>query len=210
MKVAVSAMGRDLDSKINPHFGRCSYFLIVETEDMSFEVFDNENGASGSGAGIQAAQFLTSKGAAVVITGNCGPNAVRTLSAAGVKLFVGQSGTVKQAVEGYKNNELRPTLEANVLGHYKTRAMEPVRDTRGQGFGRGMGMGRGMGRGRGMGGARGIGPGVGMLEQNASNQTSNDNLSKEQDLRSLKEQAVNLRKQMEETEKRINQLEKGS
>ncbi len=118
MKIAVSSNGTDLGSQINPRFGRCAYFLIVETEDMSFEAFDNENNALGGGAGIQSAQFIASKGAKAVITGSCGPNAVRTLSAAGVELFVDQSGIIKETVEKYNNGQLRPTNKANVPDHY--------------------------------------------------------------------------------------------
>ena len=58
MKVAVSSTGKNLDSAIDPRFGRCAYFLIVETDDMGFEVFDNQSIALGGGAGIQSAQFI--------------------------------------------------------------------------------------------------------------------------------------------------------
>ena len=208
MKVAVSSNGKNLDSQIDPRFGRCAYFLIVETDDMNFEVFDNENIALGGGAGIQSAQFVASKGIQAVITGNCGPNAVRTLSAAGVKLFVGQSGTVKEAIERYKNRELRSTDEPSVSDHYGMGATGPMRDQQGQGFGRGMGMGRGMGRGMGPGRGRGMGRGMGMSGWTGSNQTGPDNLSKEQELKVLKEQATDLKKIMEEIEARIKKLEK--
>lgn len=87
MKIAVSSSGKDLDSQVDPRFGRCAYFVIVETDSMSFESFDNENIALGGGAGIQSAQFVASKGAGAVITGNCGPNAVQTLSASRVKFL---------------------------------------------------------------------------------------------------------------------------
>ena len=89
MKIAVSSSGNNLESKIDPRFGRCAYFVIVETENMDFEVFDNESIALGGGAGIQAAQFVASKGAKVILTGNVGPNAVKTLSAAGSSDFCG-------------------------------------------------------------------------------------------------------------------------
>jgi predicted Fe-Mo cluster-binding NifX family protein len=89
MKIAVSSSGKNLESPIDSRFGRCAYFLIIETDDMSFDFFDNENIALGGGAGIQSAQFVASRGAKAVITGNCGPNATQTLSAAGVELFVG-------------------------------------------------------------------------------------------------------------------------
>jgi predicted Fe-Mo cluster-binding NifX family protein len=55
MKVAVSSTGKNLDSPIDPRFGRCSWFLIIETEDMSFETFSNESIGLGGGAGIQSA-----------------------------------------------------------------------------------------------------------------------------------------------------------
>jgi len=135
MKIAVSSSGRDLDSQVDSRFGRCACFVIVETDDMSFEAFDNESIALGGGAGIQAAQFVASKGAGAVITGNCGPNAVQTLSSAGIKVFVGQSGTVREIVERYKKGEIKSTSTSNVADHF--------------------GMGSGAGRGRGGGGMGG-------------------------------------------------------
>lgn len=134
MKVAISTSGRDLDARIDPRFGRCALFIVVDTGDMTFEVFDNESIALGGGAGIQAAQFLASKGAQVVITGNVGPNAVRTLSAAGINVIAGQTGTVKQAIDDYMKGKLNSASEANVSDYY--------------GMGGGAGMGRGMGGGR--------------------------------------------------------------
>jgi predicted Fe-Mo cluster-binding NifX family protein len=139
MKVAVSSSGRDLNAQLDPRFGRCSYFLIIDTQDMSFEVFENENTDLGGGAGIQSAQFVASKGAKALITGNCGPNAMQILSAAGVQVYVGQSGIIKDIVESYKNAELTPTAEANTSLHAGMGGM-------------GMGRGRGMGQGGGMGG----------------------------------------------------------
>ena len=118
MKVAVSASGKALDTPIDPRFGRCAYFLIIDTKDMSFEAFDNESVALSGGAEIQASQFVASKWVTVVITGNIGPNAVRTLEAASVKVIVGQSGTVRQAIKDYKDGKLKSTGQAQVADHY--------------------------------------------------------------------------------------------
>ena len=106
MKIAVSSSGNDLDSQIDPRFGRCTYFIIVETDDMSFEVFENKSMALGGGAGIQSAQFVASNGARTIITGNLGPNAVKALSAAGVEVFAGQSGSVREAIERYRSGDI--------------------------------------------------------------------------------------------------------
>ncbi|MBW1695842.1 MAG: NifB/NifX family molybdenum-iron cluster-binding protein [Deltaproteobacteria bacterium] len=118
MKIAVSAAGKDLEAAVDPRFGRCAVFLIVDTEDMSFEVFPNDSRTLGGGAGIQSAQFISSKGTEVVITGNCGPNAMRTLSAAGIKVILGQDGTVREAIEKFKKGELKFSAEPNVPPHF--------------------------------------------------------------------------------------------
>jgi len=185
MKIAVSASGNNLDAAIDPRFGRCAYFVLVDTDDMSFEAFDNENIALGGGAGIQSAQFVASKGAGIVITGNVGPNAVRTLSAAGVEVIVGQTGTVRQATEAYKKGTLTSTREANVADHYGM-----------QGGGMGMGRGGGMGMGGGMRPSGGTPPN--QPEPPAP-------VSKEEELKRLKAQANDLRKQIEAIESRIKE-----
>ena len=218
MKIAVSSTGKDLDSQIDPRFGRCAYFLIVETDDMSYEAFDNENIALGGGAGIQSAQFVAAKGVKAVVTGNCGPNAVNTLSAAGVELYVGENGTVKDAVQRYKNGELRSTTDPNVSDHY---GMGEAGSTmgnrfqtsgqgmgRGMGRGRGMGMGRGMGRGMGMGPASGVGSGMGLSGRNESSSKGGSNPLNNRELDLLKQQASDLKRQMEEIQDRIKKLEK--
>ena len=216
MKVAISASGRDLDAQIDPRFGRCAYFIIIETDDMSFEAFDNESIALGGGAGIQSGQFVASKGAKTIITGNVGPNAVRTLNAAGVEVIVGQSGTVRQAIENYKNGKLKNTTEANVADHYGMGSGTSQSPMGGMGIGRGGGMGigrcggMGMGRGGGMGMGMGKGMGGGMRASgwSAPNPADSTPLSKEEELKRLKAQAKDLHKQIEDIESRIKESEK--
>jgi predicted Fe-Mo cluster-binding NifX family protein len=139
MKIAVSSAGKNLASQLDPRFGRCNYFLIIDTQDMSFEVCGNENTALGGGAGIQSAQFVASKGVKAVITGHCGPNAMQTLSAAGIQVYVGQAGTIQGIVDKFNNGQLTTTTEASVAAHAGMGGM-------GGGQGRGMGRGRGGGR----------------------------------------------------------------
>lgn len=200
MKIAVSSTGKTLDSEIDPRFGRCAYFVIVETEDMSFEVFDNQNVALGGGAGIQSAQFIASKGAGAIITGNCGPNAMRTLSAAGVKVVVGQAGTVREAAERFKRGKLDPSANANVEAHYGS-SMEA-----GTGMGRGMGGGggRGMGMGRGRGGGARFNP-----PESKESATASSSSSKAEEIQALKKQAQDLMREIQDVRQRIAGLEKG-
>jgi len=165
MKIAVSSYGKDLNSQIDPRFGRCAYFLIVNTDDMSFEAFENKGVSLSGGAGIQAGQFVVSKGAEALITGNCGPKAVQTLSAAGVELFTGHTGSVIEALEKYKSAD--PAAPKKLKSDEYQGESGPARYTqipnfdRGSGMGGGRGMGGGGGKGMGGGGGRGMGGGGG-------------------------------------------------
>lgn len=117
MRVAISATGRTLDADVDPRFGRCSTFLLVETDDMRFEAITNENGSRGGGAGIQSAQLMAQQAVKVVLTGNCGPNAHQTLSAAGIDVIVGCAGTVSDVVGRFTSGQLHASSGANVASH---------------------------------------------------------------------------------------------
>ena len=131
MKICVTAVADGLDAQLDPRFGRCPYFMIVESETMKFETVANTASGAMGGAGIQAAQTVARKGVKVLITGNVGPNAFRALSAAGIKIVTGAFGTVRDVVERYKKGELKGETSApTVRGHF------------------GMGLGGGRGRRR--------------------------------------------------------------
>lgn len=117
MKIAVSATGPSLDAALDPRFGRCSHFVLVETDDGRFEAVENSSGYLGGGAGIQAARLVAGRGAKAVLTGDCGPNAHQTLSAAGIEVIVGCRGTVQEAVELFKSGGLRAASAPSVNGH---------------------------------------------------------------------------------------------
>jgi len=117
MKICVSSTGKDLNAGVDQRFGRCQYFLIVDTETMQVKTVSNESNLSSGGAGIQAAQIVTKEDVGSVITGNIGPNAFQILQAAGIKVFTGAEGTIKDAIESYKNGKLQETGAANVETH---------------------------------------------------------------------------------------------
>ena len=155
MKVAVCSSGNTLESPVDPRFGRCAYFVLVDTDNMSFAVLQNPGSMMGSGAGIQAAQAVSGAGVEAIVAGNFGPNAYQALSAAGIKVYLGAAGTVGQIVDMLKNGQLQEVATPTVAAHFGMGAAPGQNAGPGSGPGTGMGgggMGRGGGRGRGRGG----------------------------------------------------------
>ena len=108
MKIAISALGSDLESQVDPRFGRAQYFIFLDTDTMEFETISNESaGGAMHGAGIQTSQLMSEKGVSAIITGNVGPNAFQTLAAAEINVFTANNISVQQAVDAFKNNELK-------------------------------------------------------------------------------------------------------
>jgi predicted Fe-Mo cluster-binding NifX family protein len=119
MKIAVTSQGKVLGSGVDPRFGRAAYILIVDTETWDIEILDNkENVNALQGAGIQAASNISSKGAEVLLTGFCGPNAFKTLNAAGIKVANGASGTVIEAIKTFMKGEMPLSDSPNAEGHW--------------------------------------------------------------------------------------------
>ncbi len=193
MKVAVSAVAGSLDAQVDPRFGRCPYFVIVDTETMSFEAVPNVSQGALRGAGIQAAQIVANRGIQAVLTGNVGPNAFQALSSAGINVVTGVFGTVRDAVEKFKSGQLKATATPT-------------------GFGLG-GFGRGMGRGsrRGM-GFRRWQSAVPFIPQapvgTPATQAVSPQMSKEQEILMLKNQMKVIQQQLDQIRKRLKELEK--
>ena len=119
MKIAVTSTGQDLDSPVDPRFGRAAYILIVDTDSMDVEALDNaENVNALKGAGIQAATMINDKHADVLLTGYCGPNAFKTLAAANIKVAGDVSGTVREAVQAFSTGNVTFVSEPNAQGHW--------------------------------------------------------------------------------------------
>jgi len=193
MRVAISATGSTLDAEVDPRFGRCAYFVIVDPDTMQFEGLENSNATQAGGAGISTGQMIASKEVQVVLTGNCGPNAYQVLSAAGIQVITGVSGKIRDAIQAYKSGRFQATSQSNVAAHSGTGG--------GTGTRRGMGMGRGRGKGMGIGGGMGAGimPAAGPAPQPAS---------PEQEVEALKAQSQMLAQQLSEIQSRIEELGK--
>jgi len=107
MKICVTSTGDGLEAAVDPRFGRCGYFIIVDPESLEFKTIPNPNASATGGAGIQSAQLVAKEGAEAVVTGNVGPNAFQTLSSLGLKVYAGASGTVNDVIRKYKEGKFK-------------------------------------------------------------------------------------------------------
>jgi predicted Fe-Mo cluster-binding NifX family protein len=101
VKICITSQGKDLESEIDPKFGRCKYFIFYDTETNQYEVVENPWREAPKGAGTQAAQFVASKGTKILITGKVGPGAERVIISAGIKI-VEAKGKVIDAINKVK------------------------------------------------------------------------------------------------------------
>jgi predicted Fe-Mo cluster-binding NifX family protein len=97
MRVAVSSKGKNRDAQVEPRFAKAAYFLIVDTDDMTFHALRNPSEQDSTDTG--AVRVVIYAGAEAVLTGDCEPNARHMLTTSGVRVFQGVSGTVGAAVE---------------------------------------------------------------------------------------------------------------
>ena len=105
MKICITSIGDDLESQVDPRFGRCNYFIIWNSENSTFEAVANPNVDAGSGAGVQSAQLVVAKQVSTVITGDVGPKAEKVLEGAKLQMITGASGTVKDMIVKYGKNK---------------------------------------------------------------------------------------------------------
>ena len=109
MKIAVTSTGPGLDSSVDPRFGRCAYFIMVDTESGVVAATANPFLDDASGAGTQAAQWVLEQGTEVLMTGNCGPKAAAVLADAEICVIEGVFGNVGAVTSSVQGASARGT-----------------------------------------------------------------------------------------------------
>jgi len=195
-RVCVSAAGSSIDSQIDPRFGRCACFIVADTDTMDCQYLPNAAYESPHGAGIQAAQVVANQNVQAVITGMVGPNAHRVLSAAGIEIITGVSGTVRDAIQRYKTGQLRGGQGPS------------------GGFRFGQGMGRGGGPGRRAGGSCSSWPSQMGTWQSPAPVMREEGLmpapTSQDELTALEERRKSLMRELSDLESTIDELKRGT
>jgi predicted Fe-Mo cluster-binding NifX family protein len=120
MKIAVTAYGEDLSSKVDKSFGRANWFILKDDQTGTVEAHSNkQNVHAAQGAGVQAGQNVADLGVEILLTGNMGPNALKTLQAAAIRVFVVKEDvTVERAIAQWKEGMLEEITETTFEGKW--------------------------------------------------------------------------------------------
>ncbi len=127
MRIAISAHdGSGLDSTVDPHFGRCAYFVLVDLDDKEIRAVQTvPNPYYGHHQPGQVPGFVHSQGAQVMLTGGRGGRALGFFEQLGIQAVTGAAGTVRDAVAQYADGSLvgsGPCRESVEHGHHGTSA----------------------------------------------------------------------------------------
>ncbi len=110
MKVAVpSSDDSGLDSQVFPHFGRCPFYTLMDTESGEVSILPNKS--SHFGGSKSPPELLLEEGVSVLICGDLGRKAIALFRDAGIGVYIGAKGSVKEGIEAWKNGGLEKPLD---------------------------------------------------------------------------------------------------
>ncbi|MHC1579521.1 MAG: NifB/NifX family molybdenum-iron cluster-binding protein [Candidatus Alkanophagales archaeon] len=127
LRVAVPTYRGGLDDLVCEHFGRAPTFTIVDLETGDVEVLQNYSEHFG-GSGYPP-EILAEKGVSAVLCKGLGPKALAMFRQLGIEVYVGASGTVRDAVRDFQARMLREASEMDTCdrhghGHGRERERE--------------------------------------------------------------------------------------
>ncbi|HNT25024.1 MAG TPA: NifB/NifX family molybdenum-iron cluster-binding protein [Anaerolineales bacterium] len=119
MKIILTATSPNIDSNIDPRFGRGAYFIIVDPDSLEWQAHANPAINASGGAGSQAAQFAAGHQVGAIISGDFGPNAYNALQTAGIAMnLYGDCHTVREAIDHFKAGSLTSVNAPTGPGHH--------------------------------------------------------------------------------------------
>ncbi|MFA6334921.1 MAG: NifB/NifX family molybdenum-iron cluster-binding protein [Bacteroidales bacterium] len=100
MKVAITSTGNSLAAKLDSRFGRCSYFVVYDTETKATEFIPNPNKENIEGAGPASVQLVASRGVKKVVSGEFGAKVKSLFDSLQIQLIVinGQEKTINEII----------------------------------------------------------------------------------------------------------------
>ena len=119
MKLAISTDAPQLNAQLDPRFGRCAYFIIIDTETREWNALPNPAAGAGVGAGPQSVQFLANQGVEAVVGPHFGPKAFTALEAAGIRIYTASGGQADALLDDFLAGALVPVTQPASEGRHR-------------------------------------------------------------------------------------------
>jgi predicted Fe-Mo cluster-binding NifX family protein len=111
MKIGITATAPGLDAHVDPRLEGAAFFTIVDTDNNTIESVPNDLRNLPTGAEEETAKMVAKLGAKALISEHVSPRAQEILSTSGVKVYPYSGGVVEDAIEQFRNGELRTQEE---------------------------------------------------------------------------------------------------
>lgn len=107
-RVAIPAMNPGgLEAPVSGHFGHCDVFVLADIEEGKIVGSQNlANGDHSHGGCMVPVNLLAQQGVTAVVAGGMGQRPRMGFANAGIKVFMGQGATVKEALDNYLKGSL--------------------------------------------------------------------------------------------------------
>ena len=120
MKICVPTMGeKGLDDTVGEHFGRVPTYTIVDADTNEVKVIQNTSHHMG-GQGYPP-ELMAQEGATIMVCRGLGRRAIQMFEELGIEVYIGASGTVKEAVEAFKQGRLQKASMSDACGQHAFR-----------------------------------------------------------------------------------------
>lgn len=110
MRLGISSTGMGIESQMSTVFERCPYYVFVDIEGkriVNIESIVNPAEAQLKGAEATSSKFVVDNAPNSVITGSITPKAFDILNQAGISVFTGISGSLKDNINMFLDRRLK-------------------------------------------------------------------------------------------------------
>ena len=120
MKICIPTNGeKGFEDFVGEHFGRVNTYTIVDLYNNDVKVIPNTSHHMG-GEGYPP-EIMVKEGVDVMVCSGLGRRAISMFNGYGIEVYIGASGTVKKAVDDFRNGKLQKAGESDACGRHAFR-----------------------------------------------------------------------------------------
>jgi predicted Fe-Mo cluster-binding NifX family protein len=120
MKICIPTIGENgLDNTVGEHFGRVPTYTIVDVETNEVKVIPNTSHHMG-GHGYPP-EIMQKEGVKIMVCRGLGRRAINMFEEMGIDVYIGASGTVRDAVAAFKQGNLQKASEGDACSKHAFR-----------------------------------------------------------------------------------------